>query len=391
MSPNRVPSGNNPQIVILGGGGGIGRAVAFLLRALWDRDVDIHLVDSSERLLAEAMAEVARAEDGGTLDSSKVSITEDDPRLAALLEASDLLLDCLPGRFAVRAAELAHRHGTHYANLTEHVAETAEISRLAADAPTAYALQCGLAPGFVDVLGMALLEELRAAGVETAEQLVLRVGALTRSARPPHFYGFTWSPAGVATEYLEPAVVVRDFAVTQLPSLSEREIFLIDGVAYEEALTSGGAADLPQALAGRVRDLDYKTLRYPGHYAWIDGLLGALPPGPDRADRLQRVMEDSVPYAEDDVVVVYAAARGRDGAGRRLIRERALRIPPFVHGGLTLRAIQATTAAGLAEAARVLLTGDHRGLLTQSVFPTADYFGGPFVSAVYGDLGLGAR
>ena len=64
--------------------------------------------------------------------------------------------------------------------------------------------------------------------------------------------------------------MLRDFQRTTRPSLSERCTVVIDGVTYEEDLTSGGAADLPAALEGKVRHLDYKTLRYPGHYAWIE-------------------------------------------------------------------------------------------------------------------------
>ena len=54
-----------------------------------------------------------------------------------------------------------------------------------------------------------------------------------------------------------------------MPALSGRERIIIDGDEFEDNFTSGGAADLPDAYSGRVRDLDYKTLRYPGHYQWV--------------------------------------------------------------------------------------------------------------------------
>ncbi|MDI1305570.1 MAG: saccharopine dehydrogenase, partial [bacterium] len=90
---------------------------------------------------------------------------------------------------------------------------------------------------------------------------------MIKHAVAPHYYGFTWSPVGVATEYLEDTIVIRNSIKTTLPSLSERKTVIIDGITYEEDLTSGGAADLPDALSGKVGSLDYKTLRYPGHYA----------------------------------------------------------------------------------------------------------------------------
>ena len=52
-------------------------------------------------------------------------------------------------------------------------------------------------------------------------------------------------------------------------------------------------------------------------------------------------------------------------------------------GGQVLRAIQSTTAAGLAECARMLLTEDLCGPLLQSGLDSEDYLNGPYVSAVY--------
>ena len=140
----------------------------------------------------------------------------------------------------------------------------------------------------------------------------MRVGAITRHATEPHFYGWTWSPVGVATEYVKDAIAVRDYETVELPSLTERKTVLLHGFPFEEALTSGGAADLPEAMAGKVRDLDYKTLRHPGHYEWVAGVLADLPEGDDRPARLQDAMEAAIPHVEDDLVVVYASVEGRD-------------------------------------------------------------------------------
>ncbi len=110
-------------------------------------------------------------------------------------------------------ARLARRLGKHYVNATEHVEATREIEELAAGADKAFVLQAGLAPGYVNILGMALYQ--RAAeryDVRSFERLEMRVGALTQNAGPPSYYGWTWSTAGVATEYLEPALVVREIS-----------------------------------------------------------------------------------------------------------------------------------------------------------------------------------
>jgi saccharopine dehydrogenase-like NADP-dependent oxidoreductase len=372
--------------IVIAGAGGMGSATALLLRELGDFEADIYLGDAN---LARARSAAAWVREGsarhGAVEAFAFPAEGSSPELDRVLAGSDLLLDCLPGSEAPRLARLARQHRLHYANLTEHVRETEEVEAIAAGSPRGFLLQTGLAPGFVDVLGHGLFQRFcEEHGATQAESLTLRVGALGTTAHPPHYYGFTWSSIGVATEYVEPATVIRDGRTTTRPSLSDRVTILIHGVPYEEALTSGGAADLPQVLAGRVQRLDYKTLRYPGHYDWVQSILDEAPAGADRAEYLLRRMESAVPFVEDDLVTTYAAVEGRAAGGslRRLEDARVIR--PVRVGARTLKAIQATTAAGLAESARLLLRGDVRGICSQSQIDPPQFMHGPFVSAIYG-------
>lgn len=371
---------------VIAGAGGIGTAAAVLLAEVGRDDCEVVLWDANPRSLEVAHARLPRDGRVRKVEALHVPRGETTPELVATLEGADIVLDCLPGAAAPFVARLALDHRLHYVNLTEHVQETEEILRLAEGAETGFALQTGLAPGFINILGMKLFEEFcDEYGVEQVERLKMRVGALTVHAHAPHFYGFTWSPAGVATEYLKPAVVVRNFQTTHRPSLSERETLIIDGVAYEEDLTSGGAADLPQALAGKVRDLDYKTLRYPGHYAWVEEQLAGLD-GDDgrRIATLQETMEREVPRCEEDRVVVYAAVEGKDATGLPRLVEEVHHVRPVELGGVRLRAIQTSTAAPMVEVAQMLLAGGIRGPVLQSAIDPDKFFGGTFVSRIYG-------
>ncbi|HFE64506.1 MAG TPA: hypothetical protein ENK14_08865 [Caldithrix sp.] len=242
----------------------------------------------------------------------------------------------------------------------------------------------GRAPGFVDVLAHGLFEKFcKKFQVEKVESGCMKVGALTQNAFPPYFYGFTWSPVGVATLYLKPAKVIRDYRTVIRASLSERSRIMIDGVDYEEDLTSGGAADFPEVLAGKTRDPDYKTLRYPGHYEWIESLLKGIPRGAGEVKKLQKEMEEMIPMVEEDLVVIYASVIGKDANGRLRSMEKSYRIPPLEINGKRLRAIQATTTAGLVESARLLLSGKYKGCIQQSNIDYDDFMNGPFVSAIY--------
>jgi saccharopine dehydrogenase-like NADP-dependent oxidoreductase len=379
--------------IVIAGAGGMGSATALLLRELGDFDSDLYLGDAN---LGRAKSAAAWVREGstrhGAVEAFALPTEGSSPEFDRVLAGADLLLDCLPGSEAPRLARLARQHRLHYANLTEHVRETGEVEEIAAGAAQGFLLQTGLAPGFVDVLGHGLFQRFcEEHEADRAESLTMRVGALTTTAHPPHYYGFTWSSIGVATEYVEPATVVRDFQRTTRPSLSDLAPIVVQGVRYEEALTSGGAADLPAVLEGRVRHLDYKTLRYPGHYEWVKGLLASAPQGSDRAEHLQREMERTIPFVEDDLVVIYSAVEGRgaDGVLRRI--ESSFRIEPVTVGARKLKAIQATTAAGLAESARLLLTEEIQGVCHQSQVDPARFMAGPFVGAIYLGAATAAR
>jgi len=371
--------------VLVAGSGGIGRAVGLLLRELGELDVDLVLGDADPKQ-AETAAQFVNGGDGGgeidTMDIPFEGMTDD---LEDALNASDIVLDCLPGGQAPRVATWAMRYGLHYVNLTEYVAETAQILKMAKEADTGFALQAGLAPGFINVLGNRLYQQFREAyGVDKIDVMKMRVGALTRNAEAPHFYGFTWSPIGVATEYVKPAEVVRDYKKIDVPSLEQIETLLIDGVAYEEATTSGGAADMPEALAGLARNLDYKTLRWPGHWSWVKEQIADIGDVPHRIGILEARMLSRIPRMEDDLVVIYAAVEGEGADGCRHRIDRAYKVYPGVFGGQTLKAIQSTTAAGMAECAHLLLTTGVKGPLLQSQLDPVAYLNGPYVGEVYG-------
>ncbi len=368
------------------GAGGIGRAVGLILANDKDLNAQLFLGDVYE---ATALDAVRWIHHGLGHDGVATAFTMPregaDQTMIDIFEDSEIVLDCLPGSQAPRIARLARDYGLHYVNLTEYVKETNEVVNIAKDASTGFVVQTGLAPGFINVLGNMLFKTFcREHGVNTIDKLSMKVGALTRYAPAPHFYGFTWSPIGVATEYVKDAIAVRNHQIVNLPALSERETILIDGVAYEDNLTSGGAADLPQAFAEKIKDLDYKTLRYPGHYQWVQQVLANTPAGTDRISHLQQTMLDNIPTVEDDFVIVYACAKGRDHRGVLRAIEKSYRIEPMKIGRQTLRAIQSTTAAPMAEVARILLTGRWRGVVYQSELDPLSFLNGPFVTAVYG-------
>lgn len=372
--------------IIIAGAGGIAEAVGLLLME-WSEVTPSLFIGN--RTLSNAEKVVAWIEEGTTKKGKiKAFLLPENgltDEMKDLFFKGDIILDCLPGSQAPKMADFAKNFGMHYANLTEYVAETEKIMALASDAKTGFVLQTGLAPGYIDLLAHGLFQEFcNDFDVHKVDKLEFKVGALTIHAVAPHYYGFTWSPVGVATEYLKDAIVLRDYKKTTLAALSERASIIIDGKAYDEDLTSGGAADLPDALSGKVRSLDYKTLRHPGHYAWVQEQLPKLGNPINAIKNLQKKMEAVIPHIEDDQIVLYAAVEGKDATGILRRREITKRILPQKVGNHELRAIQTTTAAPLAQAAQLLLENFYSGVLLQSQIDPKRFLNGIYVSRVYG-------
>ncbi|QED36641.1 saccharopine dehydrogenase [Antarcticibacterium arcticum] len=377
---------NHPHKIIIAGAGGIARAAGLILMEWSKVPPSLYI---GNRTLSRAR-DVANWIQEGTskkceVQSFSLSPGEVTTEMEEIFQKSDIILDCLPGGLAPEIAAMALDYNLHYVNLTEYVSETNEIIEMAKNAQTGFALQTGLAPGYINILAHSLYRDFcKDFDVEVAGKLEFKVGALTRHAVAPHFYGFTWSPVGVATEYLNDAVVIRNFRKTKLPALSERAIIIIDGITYEEDLTSGGAADLPDALEGKVNTLDYKTLRHPGHYSWVDEQIKKSGNEKAAVKSLQEKMQEVIPNIEDDQIVLYAAVEGKDAQGILRRREISKRILPQYVGKHLLRAIQTTTAVPMLQTAQMLLEEGRKGIILQSEIDPVKFLEGNFIKRVYG-------
>jgi saccharopine dehydrogenase-like NADP-dependent oxidoreductase len=374
--------------IIIAGAGGIAEAVGLILME-WSTVAPTIFIGDRTHSKAQKVAQWIQegTTKNGSIQDFHLAENGLNEEMKAILSQGDIILDCIPGSQAPRIAQFAKDYNLHYANLTEYVAETEQIIALAKDAKTGFVLQTGLAPGYIDLLANGLFQQFcKDFEVDAVDKLEFKVGALTNHAVAPHYYGFTWSPVGVATEYIKDTIVLRDFKKTNRPSLSERATIIIDGITYEEDLTSGGAADLPDALSGKVRSLDYKTLRHPGHYAWIQAQLDDLNNTADTIKYLQEKMEAIIPHVEDDQIILYAAVEGKDASGNLRRREIAKRIVPQNVGKHQLRAIQTTTAAPLAQVAQLLLESSLSGVILQSQIDPIAFLNGNYIVPVYGKV-----
>jgi len=371
--------------IFIAGSGGIGKATGLILATYDYMDCQVVLGDINKdagTAAAKFVNQGSKSKRASFIKMPKDGITKS---LEKTLKDCDIILDCLPGSQAPRMARYAKKYRCHYANLTEYVNETEQIMEIGKKSTKGFLLQTGLAPGFINVLAVRLYEEfVKRYKRKVVDHIEMKVGALSRHAAAPHFYAFTWSPIGVATEYLKDAYIVRDFEKVTIPALSGLENIIVDGEDYEDNFTSGGAADLPEFFKGKAKNLDYKTIRYRGHYDWVKGCLTKMFAKKDKIALLQKEMLENIPMVEDDKVIIYAAVKGKDKNGLLRGVEASYDIKPVKVGTKVLRAIQTTTACALCEAARILLEGKHKGIVLQSQIPADAFLNGPYVKEFYG-------
>ena len=318
--------------ITLLGAGHIGQTIARWLAETGDYRVTV--VDRD----AEALARL----DGAGI-TTQVADTEDDHALLKALRGHDAVINALPYHQAIRAAVAAREAGCHYFDLTEDVAATRAIQRLAEGAKTAFMPQCGLAPGFIGIVAHHLAQ-----GFDALHDVKMRVGALPAFPTNALKYNLTWSVDGLINEYCHPCEAIRDGRNIEVLPLEGLEHFSLDGTEYEAFNTSGGLGTLCETLAGRVQTLDYKSVRYPGHRELMRVLLEELQLKHD-TDNLKGILRRSVPSTMQDVVLVFVTVSGlKNGAlvqevfARKIFAER--------HETQPLSAIQITTAAGVCAA-----------------------------------------
>jgi saccharopine dehydrogenase-like NADP-dependent oxidoreductase len=135
----------------------------------------------------------------------------------------------------------------------------------------------------------------------------------------------------------------------------EVESFSLDGVDYEAFNTSGGLGTLTKTLEGRVENLNYKTVRYPGHRDIVKMLVRDLRLD-RRRDLFKDVLETAIPITKQDVVLVFVAVTG-ERKGRLEQETYAKKIYAKEIDGRLFSAIQITTAAGICAMVDLLVGG----------------------------------
>ncbi|HEX8164130.1 MAG TPA: saccharopine dehydrogenase C-terminal domain-containing protein [Pyrinomonadaceae bacterium] len=312
---------------------------------------------------------------------------EDSARVVALMRGHDAAISCVTYFHNLGLARAAIEARTNFCDLGGN--NSVVDAELALDAEARAAgvnviPDCGLAPGMVAVLAAHGAERF-----DELEAVHIRVGGLPLAPKPPLDYQIVFSVEGLINEYVERARVVREGRIVEVESMTELEEleFPAPFGRMEAFQTSGGTSTLPDTFLGRVQELDYKTIRYPGHCAQFKLLIDLGLASSDEVDLggarvaprrlLGELLVRHLPADEPDAVLVRLEFRGSHGGAARLLRYDII---DRFDERTRLSAMQRTTAFPASVVAQTMARGltTSKGALPQErCIPPA-----PFVAAL---------
>lgn len=356
------------QKILIVGAGKIGSLITALLGNSNDYKIylaDININNQSLTKLIERTPNVELLQlDAGNHD-----------QMAAFLKKNtmDAVISSLPFHCNVAIAQLAKEFNLHYFDLTEDTAVTSAILEMSKNSTKAFVPQCGLAPGFISIVANHLMQHF-----PILDTVKMRVGALPLNISNALQYSLTWSTDGLINEYGNLCESIINGKEVWLMPLDDLEQIKIDGLTYEAFNTSGGIGSLAKSYTGRVKNLSYKTIRYPGHCEKMRFLMNDLKLNYDR-ETLKRILENVIPKTTQDVVLVYVSVEGMKD-NHYCEENYVKKFYPKKVNGLNWSAIQLTTATSLCGVVDMVMKQPekYQGFVKQEQFSLEDFLANRF-------------
>ncbi len=205
----------------------------------------------------------------GKVNTQKIDLTG-FAALVGFLRNYTATVSAVPYHHNVSITKAAIESQTHMIDMggnTDIVFEQHQLDNQAKQAGITILPDCGLAPGMMNILAADAVSEF-----DTVDTLTIRTGGLPQEPEGTLNYQLFFSIEGLINEYTGRATVLREGNVVQADTLTQLERLTFDDEPFEAFITSGGLSTLPWTFEDKVKDLDYKTIRYPGHCHQIQTL-----------------------------------------------------------------------------------------------------------------------
>ena len=359
MAKGDVSISDKAEIAVIGGGK-IGKLVVAHLQ----RKYTVRLYDLDADRAGDDVPEGVEVAELDVMDAVAV---------LQALERKSLVVNCCPHFCNLQIAKAAREADISYIDLSEDVETGGEIEKLAEGTSGYFVPRCGIAPGFIQIVAAHMMQDY-----ESVQTVHLRVGALPENPTNALKYNLTWSTDGLINEYGNPCEAIVEGELKMVEPLEDYERMVIDGVEYEAFNTSGGLGTLAHSALGKVKELNYKTMRYLGHRDLMKFLLFDLKLNEYRTI-LREILESAVPTTQQDLVVLLVTLVGTQ---KGLLTQHTY-TKTVSHGDLYGRhwtAIQLTTASSAASVADLILEGKmpHTGYVRQEEIDFDAFCGTPY-------------
>ena len=242
-------------------------------------------------------------------------------QMISLMNKVDGILGAASYEYNYDLTQWAIETGCHFVDLGGNylvVERQFKLNQKAREAGVGVIPDCGLAPGMVSVVAAHAIKQL-----DEVEDLSIRVGGLPVEPKTPLKYMLIFSVKGLINEYIEDAIILQNGAIKSTESMTGIESleFPAPYGSLEAFYTSGGTSTLPYTYEGKIMNLDYKTIRYPGHChlfkAMID--LGFVEPTKmiiqkqqiSRREIFERLLEETLSLEGEDVALIRVSAKGK--------------------------------------------------------------------------------
>jgi len=288
-----------------------------------DRDMEVarRAADRVNRMVGAAIAEPAR-----------VDVTDLDA-VEELLRGVDAALSAVPYIYNLGITQAAIRARCSLCDLggnTAIVRQQHAFHEEALAAGVSIIPDCGQVPGLGTTLIVYAMELL-----DGAVDVYMWDGGIPQNPRPPFNYLLTFHIAGLTNEYAEPAIFLRNWEIVEVEPMTELETveFPPPIGTLEAFVAGGGTSTMPWTFRGRLRTLQNKTLRHPGHFAQLRAFydLGLWDTRPIRVGDVEVVPREvfhvlfepkvTFPGDKDTVIVRVRAVGKKDGRDAEAVVE----------------------------------------------------------------------
>lgn len=257
-----------------------------------------------------------------------------------------------------RLTELAISTNTHFCDLGGNntvVEQQFSLDEKAKEAGVKVIPACGVAPGAVNIIAKR--------GIELSKDpsyVAIKVGGLPQHPQGILNYMKVFSINGLVNECHEPVEIRENGKIKTVQPMTEiQEVQFPEPFGtLEAALTSGGCATLTRTLDERIRNIDYKTLRYPGHWEQMN-LLRELGFFSEKYRKMtEELLETATTYEDRDALLLRVTV----GKQWENVELTLIDLQSDIH-----TAMQRTTGYSASIIAQMMASGEisNNGVLTQ--------------------------